>query len=499
MDNDLFRKHLALGLISILFIASVGVASINGNFTRTDSNSLSKAVDEPLDAYTHTVFAGVGTAQNCKSCDTWTADMYQTHSSGEYDFQYVEMIAFDYDGDTLIMKAYEWSEEYQIGSMPTTIFDGNFIRLIGNDSSKLPDTLNVCGERTVANITANITLNWLGDATFQVNITITNNDIEPYVGSIRAFITEIVSRYNTYYDNPYHFGFLDYAFDTDIAIDARGEYINTTIWDGNEHADEHGDDFGDISINNIQVTLAVYNGGDGFVDETTYARMSGNTPPITPKNPDPEHQEENVEISTDLSWDGGDPDGDEVTYDVYFGDSNPPVLVSWNQSKTTYDPPGMLEYDNTYYWKIIARDEHGETSEGSIWYFTTGSIGELDVEIIAPSNGSFYLRNFRLFPLPKITFVYGPIILKANASSTVGIHHVEFYVNDELLIADYDEPYEQKWAPIFCSIYKIRVVAYDTLGEQKEDEILVFKWRVHPVLIIVGVLVVFLLVSGSLR
>jgi hypothetical protein len=94
-----------------------------------------------------------------------------------------------------------------------------------------------------------------------------------------------------------------------------------------------------------------------------------NNPPNTPSNPDPEDGETDVDLDAILSWTGGDPDGDNVTYDVYFGDTYPPPQVSWDQDETTYDPD--LEHITLYYWKIVAEDEFEETSEGPDWSFTT--------------------------------------------------------------------------------------------------------------------------------
>jgi len=110
-----------------------------------------------------------------------------------------------------------------------------------------------------------------------------------------------------------------------------------------------------------------------------------NYPPNEPSNPDPEDGETGVKIYTDLSWTGGDPNyGDIVTYDVYFeaDDSTPDVLVSDSQSGTTYDP-GTLEYDTHYYWQIIATDNNGESTTGSVWDFTT----------CTPPNNPPYLPN----------------------------------------------------------------------------------------------------------
>jgi hypothetical protein len=96
----------------------------------------------------------------------------------------------------------------------------------------------------------------------------------------------------------------------------------------------------------------------------------GNMAPYTPSNPDPENGATDVSVFTDLSWSGGDPDGDPVVYDVYFGTSSNPPLVSNGQSAETYDP-GELDLETKYYWKIVAEDSFDETTAGPLWSFTT--------------------------------------------------------------------------------------------------------------------------------
>lgn len=71
-----------------------------------------------------------------------------------------------------------------------------------------------------------------------------------------------------------------------------------------------------------------------------------------------------------MSWSGGDPDGDPVVYDVYFGTNPNPPKVAAGLSNTTYDP-GRLGYNTTYYWRIVAFDIYGYFTNGSIWTFQT--------------------------------------------------------------------------------------------------------------------------------
>ena len=112
---------------------------------------------------------------------------------------------------------------------------------------------------------------------------------------------------------------------------------------------------------------------DGTKIGTISVYVPLNNQPYTPSNPDPINNSINVDITDDLSWTGGDPDsGDTVTYDVYFeaGDSTPDVLVSNDQSGTSYDP-GTMGYSTTYYWQIVSTDNHLSSTPGPIWSFTT--------------------------------------------------------------------------------------------------------------------------------
>jgi hypothetical protein len=99
-----------------------------------------------------------------------------------------------------------------------------------------------------------------------------------------------------------------------------------------------------------------------------------NNPPITPHDPNPIDDATDVDVNIILSWQCSDPDGDILTYDVYFEpeDGTPDLLVSKNQTETTYQPPYSLEYYTHYYWRIIAWDSKGAISYGPIWHFITG-------------------------------------------------------------------------------------------------------------------------------
>ena len=96
-----------------------------------------------------------------------------------------------------------------------------------------------------------------------------------------------------------------------------------------------------------------------------------NNPPNSPSSPQPPSGSTNVDVEADISWSCSDPDGDELVYDIYFGTSSdpPPVYYAWPE--TTFDP-GVMDFDQKYYWKIVAEDIYGAQKSGPKWSFTTG-------------------------------------------------------------------------------------------------------------------------------
>jgi hypothetical protein len=112
-----------------------------------------------------------------------------------------------------------------------------------------------------------------------------------------------------------------------------------------------------------------------------------NLPPNVPSNPFPTDGADNQPIDIILTWIGGDPDGDEVTYDVYFGIEEDPPLVSSRQTETSYDP-GILSYETNYHWRIVAWDQLEATTQGPLWNFSTGIALPMEFNKIFPEDGA---------------------------------------------------------------------------------------------------------------
>ena len=73
-----------------------------------------------------------------------------------------------------------------------------------------------------------------------------------------------------------------------------------------------------------------------------------------------------------------------TSYDVYFGTSATPPLVSTSQSGTTYTPAAPLNELTAYYWRIVPKNGSGDATGCSTWSFTTKDGG-----CLTASNGLY--------------------------------------------------------------------------------------------------------------
>ena len=113
-----------------------------------------------------------------------------------------------------------------------------------------------------------------------------------------------------------------------------------------------------------------------------------NDPPYEPSNPNPSNNSVAIDVSTTLSWTGGDPDGDIVTYTLYFGTNPDPPYVTQNIRTTSYNP-GRMQYHTQYYWRIVTWDIYGADTSSPIWTFETAENNPPNIPSNpTPANGS---------------------------------------------------------------------------------------------------------------
>ncbi len=95
-------------------------------------------------------------------------------------------------------------------------------------------------------------------------------------------------------------------------------------------------------------------------------------------NPVPANKATDVQRDVILSWSPGET---ATAHDVYFGTVSEDVnnasrtapgvvLVSQNQDANAYDPVGVLQYGQTYYWRIDEANASSTIVKGPVWSFT---------------------------------------------------------------------------------------------------------------------------------
>src|SRR4051794_1624403 len=89
------------------------------------------------------------------------------------------------------------------------------------------------------------------------------------------------------------------------------------------------------------------------------------TAPGVPTAPSPSNGSTLNTMSPTLTWSSSG----ATSYDVKFGASTPPPLVSPGQAAASYSP-GTLKASTTYYWSVVAHNSVGTTT-GPVWSFTT--------------------------------------------------------------------------------------------------------------------------------
>ncbi len=112
--------------------------------------------------------------------------------------------------------------------------------------------------------------------------------------------------------------------------------------------------------------VAKNSGGAASSVERSFTTAAG-VLPAAPALTSPANGASGVAVAPTLSWNAS---AGAVSYDVYFGASPSPPLVT-NTTAIAY-APGTLSSGATYYWQIAARNGSGTAASGT-WSFTVGS------------------------------------------------------------------------------------------------------------------------------
>jgi len=372
------KKILSLLIVGIFVLSGFGAVALQNDFENLELNAVeSKTPIIKGRDYTHTILGEFGTATWCSWCIYAHGALKNIYAGGWHPFYYVTLI-----GDKNTHSYERLTNDYNFYGYPTLWFDGGYKVNVGASSeasaqAAYNSSILSCGNRVVNDIDLSLDVSWLGpgnpipndgatdepidvclnwtNAEMKISVSIDNNDESTYDGTLNVYVTEVVSSmgWYDYAGNLYTFPLLDFAYNEEISINAGETWEDSTDWDGKDYNDGYGNDFGEITQENVMVIGAVFD--DEWHQGYSY-------PPM--ENPFDAYYVD--ETAGCLAGNNTDP----KTYDVYFGESNPPPKVSSNQSDLGYCPSN-LEFDTTYYWQIVVWDNQGASISGPVWSFTT--------------------------------------------------------------------------------------------------------------------------------
>jgi len=150
--------------------------------------------------------------------------------------------------------------------------------------------------------------------------------------------------------------------------------------------------------------------GDVWYFTTDYP---DNFPPSQPSNPVPADWETDLPVDITFSWECLDPDNDQIYYDFYLGTDTIPSLKYEDLADNQIEIDS-LDYNTTYYWKIVAADgEFYQTSQ--LWRFTT------EIEL-----GIFLINSIELDGSARDICIHNNIA--SVAAFGAGVHNVDIYL-----------------------------------------------------------------------
>jgi hypothetical protein len=135
-----------------------------------------------------------------------------------------------------------------------------------------------------------------------------------------------------------------------------------------------------------------------YVDEIWWDGDQGLSKPVKASDASPADQKQDVPRDVVLGW---TPGPSAATHDVYFGTSldvvtnadraNPSdVLVSKDQTATTFDPTGLLEFGRAYYWRVDEVNAAPDTTvfKGGVWSFTAEPVSYRIAKVTATASSA---------------------------------------------------------------------------------------------------------------
>jgi len=193
----------------------------------------------------------------CPNCPTAAEALYNLYNNNtDFPFYYVALVS---DQSSVAKQRFVY--HYRGRAIPSVFFDGGFAQQVGTGTTvpateqQYQEVIEECGAREVNSITITTTVTGHDDAKLDITVTVTNTGSTRYIGIVKSYVTEIVSRWINDAGDNYHFGFLDFAVNKLLILSPEKSKTYTVTWDG---ALKHGNlTFADIVDDNIMVITTV--------------------------------------------------------------------------------------------------------------------------------------------------------------------------------------------------------------------------------------------------
>ncbi|MBN2181173.1 MAG: LamG domain-containing protein [Sedimentisphaerales bacterium] len=197
---------------------------------------------------------------------------------------------------------------------------------------------------------------------------------------------------------------LGVSFDgTDIALFVDGEQVESFVQVGGIEDPSAKFQFGPKTDSTITIGCDNLGGANAFwgtidevrlfnealsQDDISYAMFDVGVPAGLARAPKPKNEQKEVARDTALGWRAG---LTAVTHDLYFGtdfndvneatpDDPRGVLIQQGMTDNNYEPPNLLEFDRTYYWRVDEINDLDPNApwRGDVWSFTVADYDVLD-------------------------------------------------------------------------------------------------------------------------
>lgn len=151
-----------------------------------------------------------------------------------------------------------------------------------------------------------------------------------------------------------------------------------------------------------------------------------NHPPDKPALLNPADHAKDQPLSVTVRWQGSDPDGDTLTYEVHLGTTQANmarVTTTQSQSLTLSN----LKESTTYYWKVIAHDGQESTESETIRFTTRGSALTAPLRIeTTPTRSGVYINGRFIGNTPLTTQI-------EQGSQRIEIRADQYHTHQEVL------------------------------------------------------------------